>query len=114
MKAIVCFGPSKNKLLQSIFKEDFQHCFVVLYPQDCVVIVDPTVDNINITVCKQEVLHTKMRPIRYAVEVDIGEAEQGILGLHSCVSHVKRIIGINKWWIITPQQLFKELVRGYF
>lgn len=27
----------------------------------------------------------------------------------TCVEYVKRVIGLNKWWIFTPRQLMREL-----
>jgi|TARA_R110000850_G_scaffold266897_2_gene397561 hypothetical protein len=33
---------------------------------------------------------------------------------HSCVSYVQRLIGLNKWWIFSPYQLYCALKkRGY-
>jgi hypothetical protein len=107
-KAIVCFGPSENRVLQKLFKQDFQHCFVVLYADKHPVVIDPTVDKIDVLVEAQMF----SRPWKEAVEVEIGNDEFTIFGLHTCVGHVKRVIGLNKWWIITPYQLYKELNRG--
>ena len=33
---------------------------------------------------------------------------------HSCVSYVQRLIGLNKFWIFTPHQLFCELKKKGF
>ena len=30
----------------------------------------------------------------------------------TCVGIAKDFLGINKWWIITPAQLYKELTKG--
>jgi hypothetical protein len=30
----------------------------------------------------------------------------------TCVGIAKDFLGVNKWWIITPGQLYKELTRG--
>lgn len=30
----------------------------------------------------------------------------------TCVTFVKRIVGVRKWWVVTPNQLYKELTRG--
>ena len=31
----------------------------------------------------------------------------------TCVGIAKDFLGINKWWIITPGQLYRELTKGY-
>jgi len=33
---------------------------------------------------------------------------------HSCVSYVQRILGMNKWWIFTPYQLYCALKKMNF
>jgi len=33
---------------------------------------------------------------------------------HSCVSYVQRLLGLNKFWIFTPYQLFCELKKKGF
>jgi hypothetical protein len=33
---------------------------------------------------------------------------------HSCVSYVQRILGLNKWWIFTPYQLYCALKKQNF
>jgi hypothetical protein len=33
---------------------------------------------------------------------------------HSCVSYVQRILGLNKWWIFTPYQLYCALKKHNF
>ena len=33
---------------------------------------------------------------------------------HSCVSYVQRIVGLNKWWIFTPYQLYCALKKNQF
>lgn len=36
----------------------------------------------------------------------------GWISFFSCVTLTKRLLGINKWWIITPMQLYKEILDG--
>jgi len=33
-------------------------------------------------------------------------------GPHTCVTMVKRLIGLNAWWIQTPSQLMRAVKRG--
>lgn len=43
------------------------------------------------------------------------EEEQGFnLPLpFNCVETVKRIIGVRKWWVVTPHQLYRYLIKHY-
>lgn len=49
--------------------------------------------------------------IRYLVEEESMQAPR-IKFFRTCVGMAKDFLGINKWWIITPQQLYKELSNG--
>lgn len=33
-------------------------------------------------------------------------------GILTCVSVIKNMLGIKKWWIVTPKQLMKELYKN--
>ena len=108
MQAIVYFGPSKNWLLNKLLPDEFQHCYMVVYSQEQRIVVDPTVDGLEIFVSDNH-----HRPYsRYVRCTPHPIKNFGLLGVHSCVSYIKRMLGINKWWIITPRQLYKELTNG--
>lgn len=110
MDCIVYFGPSKNWLLSKLFSFEFQHCFMVVYSQEQRIVIDPTVDGIEVFIA-----YNHHRPFsRYVRCVSKPTKTYSLFGIHSCVSYIKRMLGINKWWIITPHQLYKELTNGSF
>lgn len=37
--------------------------------------------------------------------------KRGLFMLNTCVGHVKQILGINAWWILTPYQLYRYLEK---
>ena len=41
----------------------------------------------------------------------VKEQDKGLQAFISCVGFCKYILGINKWWILTPKQLYKEVYR---
>lgn len=81
---------------------------MVLYTPNAPIIIDPTQDTIYLAVENVE----EYSDWAFAVPVHVEESKFSIFGLHTCVSYLKRAIGLNKWWILTPYQLFKELKRG--
>jgi len=40
------------------------------------------------------------------------QKDYGLRGLITCVSVIKAAIGLNRWWIVTPYQLYKHLEEG--
>lgn len=107
MDCVVYFGPSHNRLLQFLLPREFQHCFMVIYSGGQRVVIDPTVDGIVVMVTDEH-----HRDFSRYVPCTAKKPTMGLFGVHSCVSYIKRMLGINKWWIITPKQLYKELSRG--
>lgn len=43
----------------------------------------------------------------------IKEQNKGLQLFISCVGFCKYVLGINKWWIWTPEQLYKEIYNVY-
>lgn len=39
-------------------------------------------------------------------------SEYAEFGWHSCVSVTKALLGVRKWWIISPRQLYEHLIRS--
>ena len=40
------------------------------------------------------------------------QKDYGLRGLITCVSVIKAAIGLKRWWIVTPYQLYKYLEEG--
>ena len=108
MIAYVCFtGRPVDSFVSRFLHKDFQHCFVVLLTENGPVKVDSTVDEWEIIPLGEGVITKRDHII---VRTEVKTTEFGIFGLCSCVSMVKRIIGMNKPFIFTPYQLYKELL----
>lgn len=108
MIAIVYFSKRPiNSFVNKFLHKDFKHCFVVLFTDEGVVKVDNSVDKWQVIPIKPG---TPINTEYYiSVSVPVRDTEFSIFGLMTCVGVVKRIIGLNKPFILTPYQLFKEL-----
>ena len=99
------------KLLQKEFshvtlakKSDNGYFWVIISPKSGNIIID----------------HLPMRDLRYyypnAVIMPfrsvVHKKPQLTLCLSTCVSVAKAVLGIRKWWIITPYQLYKFIAKG--
>jgi len=111
MRAIICFGPSKNRWLRKFLSRDFQHCFVILYTGGKALVVDPAPNFVIYRIYDEDKVHAYGREICHAVSVEVKENDTSMFGIHTCVSHIKRIIGLDKRWILTPRQLYNEVKK---
>ena len=109
------------------FKKGFKHCGVLSYDDDAKhwLLIEYIFGHIMVEVLPDN----KIEPLFRLFKMRNGVVLQGdmqsnttkfpsILGSwikeHSCVSYVQRILGMNKWWVFTPYQLYCALKKVKF
>lgn len=114
---IVVFSESKNVgtwRLFTFWRKKFGHCFIVDY--------DPDVDCWMKAECASQRMSFTMYKDKDA-DLLIGGLTRDAICLNAtgekravyfprwlyCVSFVKHFLGMRKWWILTPYQLYCEL-----
>lgn len=114
---IVCFQESNNFgpwRLFTFWRKKFGHCYIVDYdPQANVWIkAECASERMNFQVFSgEEVTDLVGYLSEYATCIDARGKKQAIYFPRwlYCVSFVKHFLGIKKWWIVTPYQLYCEL-----
>ena len=119
MKWIICFCDSKNIGLWKLFTKNrvgFTHVYAVNY--------DPELDiwrKVEITTTgfdfqtlkgdKATELVLQMHIRDTCVEIDVKDHPIYIPRLFYCVSFIKHLCNVRKFWIWTPYQLYCELLK---
>jgi hypothetical protein len=125
-KRVLVFFLQNDDFHRSIkfFKHGFKHCGVLFYDTDCNhwIIVEYIYGQLLI-----EVLPTNKADAFFKLlKIKKAKVLQGDcvfnhtrfptimkswIKEHSCVSYVQRLLGLNKWWIFTPYQLYCALKK---
>jgi len=109
------------------FKKGFKHCGVITYDAENKVwilleyifghllletVSEDKIDTIfrMFQMKKGKVLEGEIKPRNTKFPSFMGSW----IKEHSCVSYVQRILGLNKWWIFTPYQLYCALKKQNF
>lgn len=110
MRAFVVFT-NEGPLFLGFLKKNFRHCSIIIETNHCWLFIDPTLLNISIfTYGKEFDLLKCFRDMGHIVfEAKIKTMKTPTISLLSCVAVVKRIIGIECFYILTPYQLFRYL-----
>lgn len=99
------------------FKRGFRHCFMMMQQGDRWVLVDPRSNKTDVHLLQ----HPKSFNFpRYYTEQ--GKTVVKIPDINvpnkimspfpvSCVETLKRMIGLHAWWVMTPYQLYKKLLK---
>lgn len=111
----VCFRKSRRWRWWHIFTgSDLQHVFLITSCKynNCVMI-DSAVGGTGIWTFSRPAKQVAKQwlHVRYLV-TDRGMDEPLIIFGRTCVDIVKDFLGIKKWWIITPEQLYREVQNG--
>lgn len=119
MKWIICFCESKNIGLWKLFTKyryGFSHVYAVRYePElDLWQKVEITTNGFDFKTLKGEkatelVLHMHLGG--ECIEIDVKDKPIYIPRLFYCVSFIKHLCNVRKFWIWTPYQLYCELRR---
>jgi hypothetical protein len=119
MKWIICFCESKNIGLWKYFtkhREGFSHVYAVTYdPElDFWKKLEFTTTGFNYEVLtgeKATQLVLQMHIANKCIEYETQNEPIYTPRLMYCVSFIKHLLGINKFWLLTPYQLYCELLK---
>lgn len=101
-----------KKWLNAILEPGFSHVCVVIHKPNADVLIDPRIGYTETTVYPPLTDFGYLgKTVRVTRKVSIGRL-RGVVGPLNCVEQAKAFLGIKKWWIITPYQLYKELKNG--
>ena len=77
--------------------------------------IDPTFDGTMIIPYKLEIQDylpaLQLEYNGYVLDIDVGKWKTNILLFGSCVGIIKNMLGIRAWWVITPKQLERYIIR---
>lgn len=120
MKWIICFRPALNIGIWKLFtlhKPDFQHVYAVRYDPDLKIWItfEFASQRFNFEWCSGEeaaYLVGDLFENHKCVEIEASEGKPILTPRFMyCVSFVKHIVGINNPFILTPYQLYCELIK---
>lgn len=97
---------------------EFGHCYIIWKSETCWLYLDPLMHGLLIKELPHDkgpqfiVDHSHDRMLEVKCPEPIAQFHwRPWLGMLSCVTFCKYIIGISSWKIVTPYQLFKRLVK---
>lgn len=101
-------------------KEGFGHVYIVQRSLggEFWIIADPMLSHLDLRLeMVVDYPHIRILVGPWAVVLPVkakidGSHQRVGFALISCVEIAKAVLGIKKWWIVTPWQLYKHLTRG--
>lgn len=96
-------------IIRKLLHPEISHCFVLWKADNQWFRYDSSVDSVDI--CTVSNL-SDIIDESFIIRVKKQDTEGRILSLNTCVSSVKRFIGLRDSFILTPYQLFKRLNHG--
>jgi hypothetical protein len=113
----IVFSNETDIRVLKILKQGFRHCFMVMQQGEKWMLIDPRSNKTDIQILPHP---SHFNFPRYFTEqghtvlkVPEMNAPQKIMTPFpvSCVEGIKRIIGLHKFWVITPHQLYKKIIK---
>jgi hypothetical protein len=121
MRVTVAFerwGDSPNWINKIVgFFVRYHVLLTLKYPDNdkvCIV-VDPQITGMRVYPAYIDEVDAELRTMRFHSWYEIGVEQEPVqfswLEPMTCVTIAKRVLGINKFWVLTPRQLMRELKR---
>lgn len=112
----VIFTDQTDMWWLKFLRRGFRHCFVLIRFADIWISVDGLANRTEIMRLDMPDLHNLLqclesvgdRVLKITPPI-IAKPKMVFPSPYSCVENVKRILGMNKPWILTPWQLYKNL-----
>lgn len=115
-RAWVVFSGQTDLPWLKILKPGYRHCYVLINDGDHWISLDPLPGHTEVMV------HhiapdfdlpnwLKARGFKYVPACITPQNTQSPWAFYSCVEAVKRVIGLQDRWVITPWQLYKKLTK---
>lgn len=108
MKCYIIFQNSDLNILQFL-KNGFRHCDIIL---ENGIAIEITRSKISYGIVNINTIFDKIKKDSIIIiEYNIKNTEYSLLGVRTCVGICKEIIGITDFFIFTPYQLYKKLLK---
>ena len=115
---VVFSGETEIRWLRLCLKPGFRHCYVLINDGGGWITYDPLAHKTEIAVHRNTKSGfdlpgwLKGRGL-HVVQVNLNEPPKKRLqpAVYTCVEAVKRVIGLRNWFILTPYQLYKSLIK---
>tara|TARA_Y100001934_G_scaffold217928_1_gene258842 strand:+ start:1086 stop:1481 length:396 start_codon:yes stop_codon:yes gene_type:complete len=117
--AYVVFDGQTELRFLKVLKSGFRHCFIILEFDNFWCSIDPLSTYCEIQIFEKKHIQDLPLWLKYQgfdlIKAKINRHDFKIrpFDYWSCVNLIKRILGIYKWWIITPWQLKKYLDKNF-
>lgn len=109
MKAYIIFQNSDMNVLQFL-KNGFRHCDILL---ENGIGIEITRNKISYKIVDINTIFDKIKKDSIIiVEYNIKNTEYSLLGVRTCVGICKEVLGIKDFFIFTPYQLYKKLLKS--
>lgn len=119
ISAYIAFSGETELTWLYILKKGYRHCFVVLEFIDSWCCIDPLSTYCDVQIVQKKQVSDLPLWLRFQGH-DVCKATLSNkpltvrpFGILSCVSVVKRVLGIQRWWILTPWQL-RNYIHSYY
>lgn len=121
--AIVYFGEaSKRPWYMRTLARGYSHCGVIIRTDISWIAVDPIAnwtavfwaapwETPAVEVCHELLRRSSKLHTALALFCRVPDIREPGVEIHSCVTTTRRIIGIDRRWIVTPLQLYRALKR---
>jgi len=113
----IVFSDDTDIRVLKLLKRGFRHCYMIMQQDDRWVIVDPRCDKTDIKILPHPPHFNFPRYFseqgKTVIRVPNLNTPQKIMSPFpvSCVDAIKRVIGLHKYWVITPHQLYKTIIK---
>jgi hypothetical protein len=109
MKAYIIFQNSDMKSL-GFLKEGFRHCDILL---ENGIGIEITRKGLSFNITDKNVIFDKLKKNSIIIiEYEIKKNIYSVIGVKTCVGICKDILGIKNFFIFTPYQLYKYLIKN--
>lgn len=114
VEATLLFSNAKiYRWLGWCLKDGFSHIRIVVHKPTCDIVVDPRIGYTEVDAIAKGSSFDGLFEHKVTVKRNVPIMKhRGVFGFLNCVEQAKMYLGIKKWWILTPYQLYKELKNG--
>ena len=115
--AWIVFSNDTDIRMLHLFRRGFRHCFMMMQQNDRWILVDPRSNKTDVYLLPHPKSFNFPRYYteqgKTVIKIPVIHTPSKILSPFpvSCVETLKRMIGLHAWWVMTPYQLYKYLLK---
>lgn len=113
----VVFSDETDLWFLKILKTGFRHCFIIMQQDNRWVLIDPRADKTDIQILPHP-YHFNfprffMEQGKTVVKVPLIQTPRKLASVLpiSCVEIIKRFVDLHRWFVMTPHQLYRSLLK---